>query len=84
VVSAADFATLPVVPARSIGVEGELVKAPRYRVSFDPYGRHGPRVQDVRGCHQHPQRSGGWNDNTVVTIEQTIGRLSYISVIVCV
>jgi len=40
-VGAADLAALPKEHASPVGIKGELVKATRDSVGFDPYGRDG-------------------------------------------
>ena len=44
VVPAADLSTLPIVPPRPVGVEGQLVKATWYGVSLDTYRGDRPGV----------------------------------------
>jgi len=72
-VGAADLAALPKEHASPVGIKGELVKATRDGVGFDPYGRDGSGVKHVGRGNQHPQRGVGGEEDSVIAVKQAIG-----------
>jgi len=72
-VGAADLAALPKEHASPVRIKGELVKATRDRIGFDPYGRDGSGVEHVGRGNQHPQGRVGREEDTVIAVKQAIG-----------
>ena len=68
-IGAADLAALPKEHASPVGIKGELVKATRDSVGFDPYCRDGSGVEHVRRGNQHAQGRVGGEEDTVIAVK---------------
>jgi len=75
-----DFPALAKKNPATVRIKRELVEPARYRVGFNAHRGDGPGMQHIRRRDQHPERGVRGEENTVVTIQQTVGGRRYVGV----